>query len=305
MLALMTRHGRIWIAAAMAGVWATVTAAQSPILIGLVREDGHLIPIAKITGDAIEAPISSTTVNGEPVPPSGPEWPLKGVAWALSYGRNTKTATIRTLEPLVVDSHCTEQAVWRTTLKRPPVPENESPAGKIGIATSRIKLEHPIDVATQPDAASRRVAQRIVTLTHAKEIALVAAEPEWFPPPHPLLLGNRAQVAVRIEKLERHTIGGVSTYYFEATKAWDQALDNGLVTGWIVDSPSGLKDYEVQYKINDDTYKQNDRATVWGIVRHQGKSLWVLEWHGYEWEYYTVHEWPTGVELLNIVGGGC
>jgi hypothetical protein len=176
-------------------------------------------------------------------------------------------------------------------------------ARKIGIAVSGGAVEHPEDVRHQPDAASRQVARRIVHLAHAKEAErLKEIAKEYLPEGAG---ADRSKVAVQLRLLRRHPVGGVSVYYFEATKAWGLALDNGLLTGWIVDSGSGLKDYEVKYKFNDDSHKENDHALVWGVVRYQNKALWVLEWHGYESEYYTVHDWPSGMERLNVGGGAC
>ena len=115
---------------------------------------------------------------------------------------------------------------------------------------------------------------------------------------------------VRIQQLKRHAAGGVATYYFEATKALKVsdtsiAPDAGLVTGWIIDSATGLKDYEVIYKVNDDSYKQNDRAIVRGIVPFQSGALWILEWHGWESEYYSVHHWPSATNRVLVDAYEC
>ena len=281
-----------------------VVTAQAPISIGLVREDGYLIPIATVTPALFAPPFPfETNANGEPLPPEKREWPFKTLQWRLS-SPGKAPVEITTLEPLILDSHCTEQSVWRTTLKLFPAQKNVAPVGKIGAAISGGTLEHPEDVSGQPDAASRRVASRIVQLTHAKEAERVASEPaQYLPPNHSP--AERAKVAVRVAQLRRHSAAGLATYYFEATKAWGAALDNGLVTGWIVDTPSGLKDHDVKYKFNDDRFKENARAIVWGIVRSSGRSLWILEWHGYESESYTLHEWPSGVERVVVDGGAC
>lgn len=313
-----------------------VGAGQTPVSVGLVREDGYLIPIATITPKMFEAPRfpEVTTVNGEPLNPQvqGPELPdprFSDLQWKL-YGlgkdgrpvmppardwppisaadkalRAVEIKTdIKTIEPLTVESHCVDQFVWRTTLRLPPAPANIAPVRKIGLAISGGALEHPEDVANQPDEASRRVARRIVQLAHTKEVERVEETPDEYRP-RGYSRAERATVAVRIQILRRHVTAGVATYYFEAVKAWGPAIDHGLVTGWIVDASSRLVDYDVRYKFNDDGYKENDRAIVWGVVPYQRRTLWILEWHGYEWEYYTVHDWPSGVERLRVDGGGC
>ena len=326
-------HGVI--AATVFVITTAIGTAQAPISIGLVREDGHLIPIATLTPQLFEPPKfpATTTVNGEPLPsqvqgtglpdrfqnvqwrlygrgkdgrpvmPPARDWPPMTAAAKKLRAVEIKTE-IKTIEPLMAQSHCVDQPVWRTTLTLPPAPENIAPVRKIGLAISGGSVDFPEDVSGQPDVESRRVARRIVQLTHAKERERLATEPaEYLPPARSA--AERAKVAVRIPVLRRYVTSGVSTYYFEALKAWGPAVDLGLVTGWIVATPSRLVDHYVQYKFNDDGAKENDRAIVWGVVRYRGRALWVLEWHGYEWEYYTIHEWPSGVERLNVGGGGC
>lgn len=321
--------------AAIATVGLTQTA--TPISIGLVREDGYLIPIALITPELFAEPPfpAQTTVNGEPLHPQVPgsglpdprfqdlEWRLSGLgkngrpvmpparAWppltaAAKAMRAVDIKTeIKTIEPLTVQSHCADQTVWRTTLTLPPAPENIAPVRKIGLAISGGAVESTEDVANQPDVESRRVVRRIVQLTHAKELERLTSEPDEYLP-RGQTRSERANVAVRIAVLRRHaTTADVSTYYFEALKAWGPAVDHGLVTGWIVATPSRLVDHDVKYKFNDDGYKENDRAIVWGVVRYQRRTLWILEWHGYESEYYSVHEWPSGVERMKVDGGSC
>jgi len=281
-----------------------VTQSQPPIYIGLVREDGYLIPIATITPKLFETIAMETTVNGEPLPPEEPEWPFSNLEWTLSSSGGTASVAIKTLEPLTVDSHCTDQTVWRTTLKLPPARKNVAPIQKIGLAVNGSSVQHPENVAGQPDAASRRVARVIVQLTHAKEAERLATEPKEYWPSNSY--SDRAQVPVRLEKLQRHSNGGSSTYYFEATKPWLRGSpENGLVTGWLSASGTDIKSHDVKYKFNDDGHKENDRAIVWGIVPYRGRTLWILEWHGYEHEYYTVHDWPSAVERVKIDGGGC
>jgi len=283
--------------------------AQAPVSIGLVREDGYLVPIAVITpGLFAEPPFpAQTTVHGEPldppVEPDRPSWPFNDLGWTLSYGRGKAPIQIKTLEPLTVDSHCMEQVVWRTTLKLPPARKNVAPIYKIGIAVSATGVEHPEDVVNQPDAASRRVVRRIVALTHSKEAERLKEIPKNYLPAG--ASADRQKVAVRVRLLRRHSAAGVPIYYFEATKAWGLAPEGGLVTGWIVDRPSGMQEHDVKYKFNDDGAKEGDNAIVWGVIPYDGRALWILEWHGYEWEYYTVHDWPSGVERLRVDGGGC
>jgi hypothetical protein len=281
----------------------------------------------------VEAPIPvETFINGERLQPEqadlllreGSVRPFEGLIWTLISGPRSKAAEIRTLAPAAVRmAYCSDRILWRTTLRRPPAKEGYAPVRKLGIAVSGGTIEHPEDVVSQPDAASRRVVRHIVRLTHAKEGERFAAHAkalehaiatskevaerakqfrEYLPKESST---ERARVAVKLVQLRRHSAGGVTIYYFEATKAWGLATENGLVTGWIVESPSGLADHEVNYKFNDDSAKENDRAIVRGVLRYQGRALWILEWHGWETAYYTVNDWPSGVTRLIVDEYNC
>jgi hypothetical protein len=276
-------------------------AGQAPIAIGIVREDGHLFPITLVPPRPIEDarfPLE-TFINGSRIPePEAPIWPFKDLTWTLPGGR---PLTFKTLEPVMVQMpYGEDRLMWRTTLKGRPVRKGYVPIPKIGAAVTAASIELPEDVVSEPDDASRRVARRIESLFQMHEKSRLAEERGRVTVPQ-----ADEPLPVVIEQLKRHAVAGVTTYYFEATRSLklsDGAIvpDAGLVTGWIVDSRSGLKDFEVEYKVNDDSYKEGDTAIVRGIVPYQGKAVWILEWHGWESEYYTVHEWPSGVLLVTV-----
>jgi len=289
------------IAAALA-----VASAQEPIAIGIVRIDGHLMLIARITPQFFEAPplATETIVNGEPLAPEAPIWPFAGIAWTLSQGGGRKPVDLTTIEPVMVRMpYCSDRLMWRTTLKRPPAPEGVSPIRKLGMAVRGAAIEQPEDVANQPDAASRRLSHHIVKLAHEKEALRLESQPKEYWPPNSY--GDRAQAPVRIEQLRRYAAGGVTTYYFEAAKSWWKDSPDGLVTGWITDLAGTLRDQDVEYKFNNDRHKENASAKVWGIVRYQHRALWLLEWHGWEDEYYTVHDWPSGITRAMVNAYEC
>jgi hypothetical protein len=289
------------IAAALA-----VTNAQEPFAVGIVRIDGHLMPIALITPQLFEESLGARIeVNGVPIEATAIDWPFKGLAWTLSEGRGRKPVDVTTIEPLMVRMpYCSDRLMWRTTLKRPPAPDGVAPIRKIGMAARGAAIEHPDEVTEQPDAASRRVARLIVKLAHEKEASRLKTEPKEYWPQNSY--PDRAQAPVRIEMLHRYLAGGVATYYFEATKPWWKgSSENGLVTGWVTDSAGTLRDQDVVYKFNNDSQKENESAIVWGIVRYQERALWLLEWHGWENEYYTLHDWPSGVVRATVNAYEC
>ena len=293
------------IAAALA-----VTSAQEPIAIGIVRVDGVLMPITLITTKGFEVPPGKpeqTLVNGVsvgPVPFGPPDWPLTGRVWTLANGQQAPVEITTLGKQMVRMPYCDDRSFWRTTLKRPPAPEGIAPISNIGAAVSGASLEFPEDVINRADAASRRVASLIVTLAHRKEASRLAAMPKEYWPQNSY--GDRTQAPVRIEKLRRYTAGGITTYYFEAAKPWwKESPENGLVTGWITDSAGTLRDHDVVYKFNNDSHKENASAIVWGVVRYGNRALWLLEWRGWESQYYTLHDWPSGVVRATVDAYEC
>jgi hypothetical protein len=235
-----------------------------------------------------------------PAPFGQRDWPLKDRMWTLEDG-GARVEIRTTGKVLVPMPYCADRYLWRTTLKRPPAPEGIAPIPKIGAAVSGAALEFPDNVTTLPDESSRRVAERIVTLFLAREKAALADKKDVV---------SATDKPVRITQLSRYATAATATYYFEARKPLRYAegfVDNdaGLVTGWIVDSPAGLKDVEVTYKVNDDGYKQSDHAMVRGVVPYRGRALWLLEWHGWETEYFTLHDWPSGIVRVLADGYQC
>jgi hypothetical protein len=223
---------------------------------------------------------------------------LKDRTWTLSGGRGLRPITIKTIEQVMVQMpYGDDRLMWRTTLQRPPARKGYAPILKIGAAVSGGSLEFPENVTKQPDEVSRRVARRIVSLFVAKEKARLAE--------HGFYEVSADSLPIVIKLLTRHTAAGITTYYFEATRSVRNSLggiapDLGLLTGWITETASELLDFEVAFKINDDASKQNERAIVRGIIPYKGKALWLLEWHGWESEYYTVHDWPSGRLLVTV-----
>ena len=78
-----------------------------------------------------------------------------------------------------------------------------------------------------------------------------------------------------------------------------------MTLGWIVDNGAGLRSRGVRFQMDEDDYKQNDSPSAAAIVKYNGRTLWIAEWHGYEWENYIIHEWPQGMRRLVVGGGGC
>lgn len=260
---------------------------QESIALGLVRKDGFLIPLAAI-GPTTE--LRSLRRSA-----------LDGAEWTL-FGEAEPAVRFRSIARSTVESHCEPQTVWRTTLDRPAADPHIAPVQKIGIAARGASIEIATDVLAAPDGASQKVTQLIGPLANQQEREAIASD-SGHPYRH---LGEkvRATTPVKLEILRRHVINGIAVYYFEASKSY-HPVDDVRVRGWMLDSPAGVSSRYVTYQLDDDGHKQNDRMTVWGVVNLGARSLWIMEGHGYEWEYYRIREWPSGQIRLHMDGGGC
>jgi hypothetical protein len=267
----------------IASVLAASAAAQEPLAIGIMRQDGLLIPIAIVNGDRYQ-----------------PLRRLNNSEWTLWRWSDSTGTPIRVSSPTKVDSHCTQQDAWRTSFAGEPVRPNEAPVRKIGVAVRGGIVEFPVDVLSQPDDASRRVAALVTRLAHDSESQRLAGEANNHL--HKIPRSTRAATAVEIEKLWRHTDGAISTYFFQAVKQYPY---RAMTSGWIVDNGTALRSRGVRFQMDDDDYKENERLTAAAIVKYNGRILWIAEWHGYESENYIIHEWPQGMRRLVVGGGGC
>lgn len=271
---------------------AAVAAAQEPISIGIVRQDGYLIPLASIRGSDV---IATTQVLRA----------YRGVAWSFYPSDGSSISEIKSTRPTAMPSHCQDQQVWQTTLDMPAWDEHVAPVPKIGIAVRGGEFQRIENVVQPPDDRSRQVAQFALTLAQAKQRERFIREGD----PHfkKLTPAQREATPFKLETLVRHALASSTTYYFEASRDLS-ALGHGDLyrsRGWIVDSPAGLRGHGVTFQFDDDAAKENDRSTVHGVIRIGERSFWILETHGYEWEYYTLREWPSGIQRLSIGGGGC
>ena len=78
-----------------------------------------------------------------------------------------------------------------------------------------------------------------------------------------------------------------------------------ITSGWIIDSAGEATLHTARFAVNDDSYKEGRDGTVTGLVPLPDRTLWLMEWHGYESEEHAIHEWPSGRVRLRTPGVGC
>jgi len=287
-------HVRYRVAALILTLTPALTIAQSPVAIGAVREDGALIPVIAILDDKHQpllGPDATFTPAAEALPNS---WEF----WRIGDRRPT---AITTTTRRKVESHCSEQEVWTTTLKAAAVKDSAA-VDKVGIATQgRVAVEHPELVGHQTNQSSRQASAMIGSATNWSEARFINENPDdraaQLPP------AVRARTNVQIEKLMRLTTQTGVVYYFEATKSYGEFVGT-RTTGWVMLSPNGDNTFGVE------TTPLSGEAgevtfDVLGAVRSGSSELWVLQRNGYESESYVVYQWPKGRELVRLFGGGC
>jgi hypothetical protein len=86
---------------------ASSIAAQEPLAIGIMRQDGLLIPFAIVSGDryqplSVEGPDNSTVFTNAAKRLNNTEWTL----WRCDESSGT---AFRVLSPETADSHCTRR----------------------------------------------------------------------------------------------------------------------------------------------------------------------------------------------------
>lgn len=270
---------------------------QEPISIGILRQDGYLIPVATIDGNRYLPLLASSTLLENTNVFTAAAAALAGTTWTVAR-KAGDPIELTVFNRAMVDDHCSSEEAWRTSFKGTRVPKMSADVGKLGIAVRGAQASQPEDVTALPDEASRRIARLAAQIAAAAEAKRLAKEPDLFKE-YFSARENAASIVVR--KLFRHTSGGVTTYFFETAK---EPLPL-ITSGWIVDSPEGTNVHDVNFAVNDDSYKEGRDGTVTGIVPLADRTLWLMEWHGYEWEEHAIHEWPSGRVRLRTPGVGC
>jgi hypothetical protein len=274
-----------------------VSAEESqPVSIAMLREDGYLVPVATIVGSRYEPLLTQSTITSSENTAvfTLAARRLAGSTWSV-VRTSGETMDLTVLNRAKVRNHCMFEEAWRTSFKGKPVPAYDADFAKIGIAVRGGTAEQPQDVTSQPDEASRRIASLVLRRAASEEAIRLAKDPN-------ILKDYLTQTArLEVTKLFRHTSAGTATYFFETTKTPFPLMTRG----WIVDSASGTAWRDVRFTVSDDVYKEVCVGTVIGLVSLPDRTLWLMEWHGYEGEGQAIHEWPSGAIRLRTPGAGC
>jgi len=290
-----------------------ITSAQSqPLVLAIVRFDGHLVPFAAYDNGRWERawPEADESVGGTPSLETTPSiWRRAGqqvpLVWQLmiGWGKTITQARVRGVGD--VDSHCSAQLALTTDLPAHEPQETE----RLGVATDSSLPLVPIDLVDRTDAAWRAAFQVIIGRFSALESAQAKFEQKDLtrqtPPP-----------AVDITALYRERGSPQSPIYFIAEKRYGASSSpqypecplRTVITGWLVPGSAGrLTMSNTAVFLTDCDTMEVIASMPLAAMRVGGRPFWVLQEYGHEREAFLIVE-PSVREIrsaLGVFGGGC
>lgn len=283
----------------------SAVSARSPVqssrlIVGVVRGDGILLPLASMKDEGWTIlrsfdPAGRGLFRIRDVPLIPREgWTY--VPWGAGVPR-----PLSILDMVTTDAYCDRQEGF-TTNAPPPSLKLEAPHLMSGIAihgdVSAVPAE---DVVRQPDAASRRTARFVVQLTHALEAERAPVSPKS--PRTTIPSNGRERVPVQITTLVRDRVGDADYYYFEAHKRYGAV--ESYANGWLASSPFSVSVVSAAGGIHGGGETARRRGRVLSVLRIRRASVWVMEMRGYEGDSYDIVEMSRPGHVLSVHGGGC
>ena len=273
---------------------------SSRLIVGVVRGDGILLPLASMQNEGWTILRSFDPagrgvyrlLDAQRIPREG--WTY--VPWGAGVVR-----PLAILDMVTTDAYCNRQEGFATNAP-PPSLKLDAPHLMSGIAIRGDVSAVPVeDVVHQPDAASTRMARFVVQLTHALEAERAAVSPKS--PRTTIPSKGRERVPVQITTLVRDRVGDVDYYYFEAHKRYGAV--ESYANGWLASSPFSVSVVSAAGGIYGGGETARRRGRVLGALRIRQASVWVMEMRGYEGDSYDIVEMSRPGQVLSLHGGGC
>jgi hypothetical protein len=292
------------------GVWGAlvhVGASQTSIpdrgMIGILREDGILVPFAAFRGTRWEVPWPGDVSSREiPVTTSSVPDTWWGGEEPSGWHVRAEDGTVRDLAvqaPAVFAFHCERRLGLRTDFKtaRPPAPVFVHPYPKAGLAATAGVTIEPLEIL---DRSSREwtalpsVLARDFNMAEDNMIRALRYGPGWR---HPVNQKDREKVPVTLEAWYRTRLDspGATMSYIEAVRAYPPGPEDegcGLVTmftGWIF--ASGRDERPKTTLVARVTYCDREGALYMlplGRIRLRDRAFWIYQLSGWDDEYYGV-----------------
>jgi hypothetical protein len=275
-----------------------VQAASSPgVLVGVVRGDGMLVPLALHRPQAeLWEPLSGNAAAGGIRILDAAALPAR--QWTFHPGDGASPRPLAIFDRQTLPVYCERQEVLATDALPAGSPGRVRPP--LGFATNGNLEVLPVgDVLAQPDDASRQAAAFIVQMTHGLEAGL-AAQPSSRLAAISTAQRQRAQVVITL--LRRVRTNGDDSYYFEAHKQYGRI--HPYARGWIYSSRTRISLLGVSAGVDSGGESGRPQGRVLGAVRY-GRAAWIMETEGYEGSYYELVDMTLPGHFVNVPGGGC
>lgn len=292
---------------------------ESPFVLGILRQDGVVLPFASFTGKDwesswpddvrwIELPLTLGDVPkkwwGKPGPPS------QFTIWR----DGTPQGRLQLDKPVMVSAACTRRVAISSDYraKELPPPPAVRPYPKDGLVISGPQRVEPL--TTVPPGSPEWNAARSVLADPLEraEMRAINLFTDWD---HPVKHSERKKVPIELEAIYRAPMDreGWVAYHVEAVKRYAPGKEDegcGLVTsatGWIGAGPGKKQWTQLSARI---TYCDRRGVSYFlplGLMHLRGRTYWIYQSSGYEHErYYVVR--PTSGEVTFEAGytaGSC
>jgi hypothetical protein len=296
----------------------------APFALAVLRRDAILVPFASFDGrrwtndwpmppKKVDVPITI-----EDVPPAW--WPggtprLAWTLWTPDGDRHPLAVTAPAWTPV----ECEGLVGLRTDVRltEPVPPPVVQPYPKIGLAVSGAQAVEPIAVVAEGSAEWKRIEALMKAPFDGAETDQIRHEVRygWY---HPAGQAERAATPVALEALYRApwVAPGSFAYYVEAVRRYHQPGADpdrpcDILTfeaGWVVVARDGTAKVSLAVRITDcDRYGITALLPL-GLLRVDGRCLWVGQWSGWETENYAVVEIEADADaktLISVRAGSC
>ncbi len=288
--------------------------------LAVLRRDGIVLPIASYDNgrwfnrwptptSEREVPMTTATVPAD-------WWGMEGPAtrWSM-WTPDGQRREITIQAPIAFDAHCLMnvglRSDYRSMVPAPSLDQHHYPKDAV-VSTGTIRVE-PVTIATSSDAIWKKVQDQVWMSVNAAELALGEAAPV-----DPRDVSNPVPVKLEVLCASPGPKPGSLTVYFEATKHYTPANADvpnpcGAVlfaSGWVHIPPDGrgLVDARALHTTLSDCSQWNlEFRQPLGVVRVDGKPVWIVEvswWGGERYELVEIASGSSAV-VFTTRGGWC
>lgn len=282
------------------GVDRTRRQNSAPFVVGMLREDGVLVPFARYNNERWSGP-KSLADQAKP-------WFERGsfpATWYFWPSLDSPTV-LKAIKVVRVENHC--QTIWAIQSNLPRPPGEVDRRDNIGVA---LDVKQKVESFMRLEGQARESADLSSLVKSSFEKAEQARMPKTNP-------WRDAWTPATLQKLyrSRARVNGQHIYYFEAEKQYENrpgsadpsCKDVSFFQGWIMRrSDERLILMSSSLALTDCDMKTERSTAPFGVIAIKDRTFLIAEEHGYEDESYIIFEirGSTIRRVLEASGGGC